>query len=297
MADRLIIKKTFKMKKHNYNILPEMSEDEFRRLKNDIQINKYDPKYPIYLYNGDILDGWNRQRACDELNITPPYKDFEGTDAEAWDFVMRSINRRNLTSEQYACIAILAKPIIKAIQDQVEKERRAKQAETQKITKGDEAMVKKIAPQIKNIMRKKDNTKLTKSKVAKIFKTNRTYINEVAKIKEDNPEAFEQIKNGEKTIADLKKEEKTKKLEQKRAENIKQAKAGMEVAPEVILMTCRTFLILLLMILLICYLLTLRTQQTYQILLNSQKAGLNGQYKKLRRVDVCSFSLAHILKK
>src|ERR1035437_270286 len=242
MADRLIIKKTFKMKKHNYNILPEMSEDEFRRLKNDIQINKYDPKYPIYLYNGDILDGWNRQRACDELNITPPYKDFEGTDAEAWDFVMRSINRRNLTSEQYACIAILAKPIIKAVQDQVEKERRAKQAETQKITKGDEAMVKKIAPQIKNIMRKKDNTKLTKSKVAKIFKTNRTYINEVAKIKEDNPEAFEQIKNGEKTIADLKKEEKTKKLEQKRAENIKQAKAGMEVAPEVILMDCRDFL-------------------------------------------------------
>ncbi len=230
------------MKKHVYNILPEMSEDEFQRLKDDIQVNNYDLKYPIYLYNGDILDGWNRQRACDELNINPPYIDFEGTDAEAWDFVMRSINRRNLTSEQYACIAILAKPIIKAIQDQVEKERRAKQAETQKIVKGDEAMVQRIAPQDKIVNLKKDNSKLTKSKVAKIFKTNRTYINEVAKIKEDNPEAFEQIKNGEKTITDLKKEEKAKKIEQKKAENIKQEKAGMEVAPEVSLMDCTDFL-------------------------------------------------------
>jgi DNA modification methylase len=242
MADRIIIKMTFKMKKHIYNILPEMSEDEFQRLKNDIQNNKYDHKYPIYLYNGDILDGWNRQRACDELNITPPYRDFEGTDAEAWDFVMRSINRRNLTSEQYACIAILAKPIIKAIQDQVEKERRAKQAETQKIIKGDEAMVQKIAPQIKNVKRKKDNSKLTKSKVAKMFKTNRTYINEVAKIKDDNPVAFEQIKNGEKTIADLKKEEKAIKLELKKAENVLKYKADMEVAPEVSLIDCNDFL-------------------------------------------------------
>jgi len=242
MADKIIIKKTFKMKKHIYNILPEMSEDEFQRLKNDIQNNKYDPKYPIYLYNGDILDGWNRQRACDELNIIPSYIDFEGTDAEAWDFVMRSINRRNLTSEQYACIAILAKPIIKAIQDQVEKERRAKQAETQRIIKGDEAKVQKIAPQIKNINRKKDNSKLTKSKVAKLFKTNRTYINEVGKIMEDNPAGFEQIKNGEKTIADFKKEEKAKKLEQKKAENVLKSKAGMKVAPEVTSMDCNDFL-------------------------------------------------------
>jgi len=201
------------MKKHIYNILPEMSENEFQRLKNDIQVNKYDPKYPIYLYNGDILDGWNRQRACNDLNIIPIYKNFEGTDAEAWDFVMRSINRRNLTSEQYACIAILAKPIIKAIQDQVEKERRAKQAETQKKVKGNESMVQKIAPQMKNAKRKKDNSMLSKSKVAKLFKTNRTYINEVEKIKEDNPSAFEQIKNGKKTIADHKKEEKAKKSE------------------------------------------------------------------------------------
>jgi hypothetical protein len=89
------------MKKHEFNIFPDMSAEEFNRLKADIQTNGFDPNYPIMLYdNNTILDGWNRWKACDELKKTPLYDHFAGTDEEALAFVMRSNKRRNLTEER-----------------------------------------------------------------------------------------------------------------------------------------------------------------------------------------------------
>ena len=44
----------------------DMSEDSFALLRSDIELNgTWDP---IYLYEGLILDGWHRYRACFELN-------------------------------------------------------------------------------------------------------------------------------------------------------------------------------------------------------------------------------------
>ena len=51
------------MDKHKLNFFPEMQADDYLRLKNDLEINGYDASNPIWLYEGKILDGWNRQRA------------------------------------------------------------------------------------------------------------------------------------------------------------------------------------------------------------------------------------------
>ena len=67
------------MIKHKFNIFPEMLPEDYNRLKGDIQNKGYDLKYPIWLYNDSILDGWNRQRVCNELNVKPIYRDFLGT--------------------------------------------------------------------------------------------------------------------------------------------------------------------------------------------------------------------------
>jgi len=62
----------------------------------------------------------------------------------------------------------------------------------------------------------------TSEKVAKAFNTNRTYLNEAKKLKTENPEAFKDIKEGKKTITEVKKEQKIqKKLEE--IENLKKA--------------------------------------------------------------------------
>jgi len=179
------------MKKHIFNVYPEMDDDDHSALKNDIQKNGYDPKYPIWLYDGDILDGWNRQKVCTELNITPVYIDFIGNDSDAIAFVVRSNNRRNLTPIQRACIALEYKPLFEKLKTE---------AKERQIEGGKNKVRQKIAEP------KRDDNK-TDSKVAKLFDTNRTYIQKARKIKNENPEIFEKIKCGAETIGNLNKKE------------------------------------------------------------------------------------------
>jgi len=177
------------LKKHNLNIFPDMDEEDYSALKNDIQKNGYDRKYPIWLYNGEILDGWNRHKICSELNITPVYKNFKGDDSDAIAFVVRSNNRRDLTPSQRACIAIEYASIFEKFKTEAKEKQR---------------QGGKIKVRQKNAEPKSDDNK-TDSKVAKLFKTNRSYIQKARKIKVDNPEIFEKIKSGAETISNFNK--------------------------------------------------------------------------------------------
>ena len=199
------------MQKHRFNIFPIMQPDDYNRLKDDLASNGYDPKNPIYTYQGDILDGWNRYRACGELNIQPVYREFTGTDAQAFEFVMRTNKRRNLTSSQWAVIAEESIDMMQTVKEQVEKDRRKKQAETQSITKSNEAITELIPPQpsfheMKEIDSESKSEKETRTIFAKSFNTNPPYIAAVKKLKINNPAIVEQIKSGEKTISQAKKE-------------------------------------------------------------------------------------------
>jgi len=206
------------MNKHKFNIFPEAKPDDYARLIDDIRQNGFDTKQPVTIYQGEVLDGWNRQRACDELGINPSYTTFSGTDTDAIAFVMRTNKRRNLNSGQWACIAAEADDLLAVIREQVEKERRQRQAETQSrddgyspelaaitppITKGeaerfaDLSIPQKIAGQPKN-----DNSKETSAKAAELFNTNRTYVNQAVKMKTAAPEVFEKVKAGKMTMQD-----------------------------------------------------------------------------------------------
>jgi N6-adenosine-specific RNA methylase IME4 len=199
------------MKKHKFNIFPEMQSDDYNRLKNDLLINGYDNKQPIYLYENDILDGWNRQKVCNELKIQPIFKDFIGTDSEAIDFVMRSNKRRNLTSSQWATIAIEADEIINTIKQQVENDRLRKQ-KANASNQFSEPCVEQIPH--KAIQR-------TTEILAQTFNTNSKYVSEAQRLKRDKPEIFEQLKSGEKTITEVQKDEKIEQRKEK-IESIKQ---------------------------------------------------------------------------
>jgi len=197
-----------------------MLPEDYQRLKEDLLFNGYDPKNPIYIYQDDILDGWNRYVACKEIGgITPTYKEFVGSDSEAIAYVMRTNKRRNLTSSQWAAIAVEAEELIAVIRAEVEKERRTKQAETRKAIEYERDPDGRFAPKDNN---ESDITQLiveqvkprieTSAKLAGTFSTNRTYINEAAKIKKEQPEMFVQIKSGEKTITEIKRDIKKKEV-------------------------------------------------------------------------------------
>jgi len=186
------------MNKHRFNIFPEMQEEDYQRLKTDIFKNGFDLKYPIWLFEDEILDGWNRQRVCNELKVQPIYKDFEGNDIEAIEFVMRTNKRRNLNSTQWACIAVEAEDLVNTIREVTEKQRREKISEHNGMVATSQLIDESLDY----------NANRTDTKLAEAFNTNRTYINEAAKAKKENPEVFEQLKNGSKTITEAKKEEK-----------------------------------------------------------------------------------------
>ena len=191
------------MQKHRFNIFPEMIGDDLDRLRQDIENNGYDSTQPIYLYEGAVLDGWNRYRICEELGVEPTYTDFTGEDIEAIEFVMRTNKRRNLTSSQWAVIALDSEELVNKLKQEAEERRKRKPA----------------GFEVEQIPQQK-----TAEKLAGIFNTNERYVRDIAKIKQENPEAIEQIRSGEKTITEYKKEQKI----ERRKQEIEEVKRKIE---------------------------------------------------------------------
>lgn len=194
--------KTQQMKKHKFNIFPEAKAEDYNRLLEDIKSNGYDKNQPITIYEGEIIDGWNRQRACDAIGVKPEYATFTGTDSEAIALVMRTNKRRNLNSGQWACIAAEADDLLAVIRDRAEEDRRAKISEARTIDYATKSIAdqtaQKIAPSQKS-------ERETATKAAELFNTNRTYVNQAVKMKTAAPEVFERVKAGQMTMQDANK--------------------------------------------------------------------------------------------
>src|SRR5262245_23411772 len=89
-------------------LFPPMSEGEFKRLAASLKVNGL--LEPIVLFEGQILDGFEREAACLEAGIEPRYRAFsEGLDP--FSYVMaKNVERRQLSKSQRGVIgAKLAK--------------------------------------------------------------------------------------------------------------------------------------------------------------------------------------------
>jgi hypothetical protein len=216
------------------------------------------------LYQGDILDGWNRQKACDELGVAARYQHFTGDDVEAIAYMMRTNKRRNLNSGQWATIAVEAEELVAAIRAKVGEKKGGrpvkspfvyscskcdevfdrddighcskcdhhyiagdecgnchattirktvkKTGETldkwiekktagQRAAEAVEAADEMQKPRQKIASVSKDENK-TAHKTAELFNTNRTYVNQAAKLKVEAPEVFEEVKAGRMRMTD-----------------------------------------------------------------------------------------------
>ena len=86
------------------NIFPMMNEVDFNNLKKDIQENGFDKERAILIYEGKILDGRNRFKACQELNIEPTIRNYEGSDP-LYYVISNNLNRRHLNESQRTIVA------------------------------------------------------------------------------------------------------------------------------------------------------------------------------------------------
>jgi len=85
-------------------IFPEMAEDEYHALVEDIRENGL--REPIWTYRGQIIDGRNRWRACSEVGIEPRTVEYTGDEGSLVSVVVSlNLHRRHLTESQRAVIA------------------------------------------------------------------------------------------------------------------------------------------------------------------------------------------------
>lgn len=84
---------------------PMLPQSEYEELKDSI--SKFGLLEPITLFDGKILDGRNRYRACKEIGVKPKFRIYETNKHGPLDFVVvANMRRRHLTEAQKAQIII-----------------------------------------------------------------------------------------------------------------------------------------------------------------------------------------------
>lgn len=100
---------------HEYaNIFPMLSKDELEELADDIKANGV--KEPGMLYQGKILDGRNRYRACEKAGVEMWWEEVE--DEKTFDplthVLSKNLHRRHLDQSQRAMAAAKARDLFDA---------------------------------------------------------------------------------------------------------------------------------------------------------------------------------------
>ena len=84
-------------------LMPTTDDIDYRRIRDDIQT--HGQKMPLILFEGKILDGRTRYKACLELNIPPQITVFDGSTLEAVNLVAsHNFYRRHLSTSQKAIV-------------------------------------------------------------------------------------------------------------------------------------------------------------------------------------------------
>lgn len=94
------------------SIVPSMPADQFDDLKKDIAENGL--REPIWLFEGCIIDGRHRYRACRELGIEPAVRNWDGGGSLATFVFSLNVSRRHLTQSQRAAMAVEFLELIEA---------------------------------------------------------------------------------------------------------------------------------------------------------------------------------------
>ena len=92
------------MKIHPFaELFPPVDEDALRRLAQDIAANGL--RHPIWILDGQILDGRNRWNACKLVGVECKAVEYEGDDPLGF-VVSLNLHRRQLTPSQRAMIGV-----------------------------------------------------------------------------------------------------------------------------------------------------------------------------------------------
>ncbi len=85
------------------DIFPRMTAAEYAALRDDIEANGQ--REPIWVFDGQIIDGRHRAQACEEIGIEPAVREYDGDESGLVGFVVSlNLHRRHLDESQRAMV-------------------------------------------------------------------------------------------------------------------------------------------------------------------------------------------------
>lgn len=163
------------------NIFPMMGEEEFASLVADMR--EHGQREPVWTYEGKIIDGRNRYRACQRLGIEPVYREWDGSGSLVAFVVSLNLQRRHLTSSQKAMVSL---DIEKRLAEEASEKERARKSTLE-------------------IFPKSDTIIHAASQAASLTGTNAHYVTDAKKIVEQAPELKAPVLSGVLTIPEARK--------------------------------------------------------------------------------------------
>jgi hypothetical protein len=158
--------------------LPMMNVEQFRIHCDDIRQNGL--VMPISVFEGKILDGRNRYKACKEVGIEPRFEPYVGETPMQFVWSMNGA-RRQFSKSQLAALAVAFLPELEA---------EAKKRQVESLMRGDQIPVRALMPQREN----KHGSAVIAA--AKLLGVGETYVKRAKTISIRSPELFQEILAG-----------------------------------------------------------------------------------------------------
>ena len=159
---------------------PELSLEELQDLADDIKARGL--IYPIVRYQGKILEGRNRDKACKLAGVEPRYVEWDGKGSPEEYAFSANVLRRHLTASQRAAYALELLPRLSA-----------SAKDRQRLSPGRGHEGSQADPPLTS-GRATDHA-------AKLLRTNRRYVEALKKIAEKAPHLVQAVREGKLSIA------------------------------------------------------------------------------------------------
>ncbi len=166
-------------------LFPAMSADEYAALKADLAA--HGQHEPVWTWQGQIIDGRHRYRACIELELKPNTCEWDGQGSLVAFVVGLNLHRRHLSSSQKAMIAL-------EVERQLAEEAKARQ----RLSGG---RGQKGSQRIDPAARLKGKAA---EQAARLTGTNRQYVADAKRLAAEAPDVAERVRAGELTLPEAK---------------------------------------------------------------------------------------------
>jgi cell division protein FtsB len=200
------------------NLFPLLEGAEFEALKADIA--EHGQREPVWTYQGKVIDGRNRCRACEALGVRPKTREWDGKGSLVSFVLSLNLHRRHLTGSQLATVAVALLPLLEAEAKDRQREG-GKRAGRGRPEKGRQKLAEPVA----------DGR--AAQQAAQLVGTNRLYVTVARRLEAEAPDLFERVKAGDLAVMqarlELKRRERRQESEAAEAEYRAARAAGGDV--------------------------------------------------------------------